>query len=512
METKGFRKLRENTTTLQYLLDTIVCGIVTVDDQGRIAYTNDSARRMLGASREELVGAPVDSLKWKVLSPEGDPIPPQETPFARVLTRGENISGEIYTVEGEERLYFAVNAAPLHDADGTVTGAVADLVDITERTRVQHERDRLLATLQESEHRYRMLTESVPVGVFECDAEGCWIYVNPRWSAISGLSRAQSLEFGWTDAIHPQDRAEVLRGWRASAEEPGAWSFEYRLLRPEGEQVWVRTLKSPVVFQGKNGCRFVGTVENITSQKEAEQELVRAKTAAEEANLAKSRFLASVSHEIRTPMTVFMGMVELTLGEQLGSEARRYLETAFSSAESLLYLIEDILEFSELETDRLVLRKERFDLGSCLREVVEIFREEAAFKGIKLGMRIMPEVPPMLIGDAPRLRRILRNLVGNAVKFTEEGEVVLDVSLCGDCPKDSILFSVRDTGIGIPLERVNELMSPFTQADASNTRRYGGTGLGLAISKGLVEQMGGRIWIENPSSGGSVVSFSFPLE
>jgi PAS domain S-box-containing protein len=512
----GFRTLLENPRGLQKVLDTIVCGIVTIDLQGCITYSNDSARRMLALSREGLIGRRFDQAGIELLDITERTVPSDELPISRALHRGETVRGEVYALYNSQKecLYIVVNAIPLRDDQGEITGAVADFIDITGDIQKRREQEKMTVILRESETRYRQLTESAPVGVFECDGEGSWSYINPQWTAISGRTKGESLNFGWTEVIHPEDLQAVLEKWKLSARTRTTWHCEYRIVHPAGQSRWVRTLKSPVRFDGKFGSHFVGTVEDITARKETELALLQAKADAEEASQAKSRFLATVSHEIRTPMTVFMGMLELTLAGELDPQQRRYLDTALSSADSLLLLIEEILEFSELEADTLVLALERFDLVRCVQEALIPFADEAHQKGVDLRLDLATEVPKRVTGDERRLQCILRNLVGNAVKFTSEGWVVVEVSPCPDClpGKESILFSVRDSGIGIESEKIDLLFRPFTQLDGTSTRTYGGAGLGLAICKGLVERMGGKIQVHTDPGAGSTFSFYLPLD
>ncbi len=381
-EEKAFKKLLDNPDCLQGVLDTIVCGVVAVDLQGRVTYSNNSARRIMGLSRDALIGQHFDNPHLRLLAEDEKSLHPGEYPLNRVLS-GETVRGEIYTLENaeKEKLHIQLNALPLYDEGGEISGAVADFFD-------------------------------------------------------------------------------------------------------------------------------------VTVAKESERVLRRAKADAEEASQAKSRFLATVSHEIRTPMTVFMGMVELALAGELSPEQRRYLETALSSADSLLLLIEEILQFSELEADTLVLTLERFDLSRSIREVLAPFQEQVHRKGLELRLSLAPDLPKRVTADERHLQCILRNLVENAVKFTSEGWVEVEISLCPNClpEKESIRFTVRDSGIGIDSDKIDLLFRPFTQLDATSTRSFDGAGLGLAICKGLVEKMGGEIRASSNSGPGSTFSFYLPLE
>jgi two-component system sensor histidine kinase/response regulator len=284
---------------------------------------------------------------------------------------------------------------------------------------------------------------------------------------------------------------------------------EFYHRRKDGNTFPVSLSRSTIKDEAGNEVAVIGVVRDITEQKRAEEELKKAKEAAEVANSAKSQFLAVMSHEIRTPMNAIIGMADLLWETNLTPEQREYVRIFRRAGDTLLNLINDLLDLSKVEAGRLELENIGFDLCELIEKTVEILAVRAHEKGIELNSYISPDVPTNLVGDPNRLRQILINLVGNAIKFTEEGEVVLRVENNNET-KDGVclLFSIRDTGIGIPSERLSVIFDNFTQVDSSITRKYGGTGLGLSISRRLVELMKGSIWVESRFGEGSTFYFT----
>ena len=323
--------------------------------------------------------------------------------------------------------------------------------------------------------------------------------------------------------VHPEDRRSVHASLEQAIREVAAWDQNFRIKRPDGGVRWIHASSS--ANRRPDGTRvWFGVLADTTDQQEARvaaeelnTKLEAAVIKAEQANIAKSQFLATMSHEIRTPMNGVIGMTSLLLGTPLNGQQKEFAEIIRYSGESLLTLINDILDFSKIEAGRFDLENEVFNVRECVESALDLLSSKAAEKGIDLLYEIKEGVPREVRGDGTRLRQILVNLLSNALKFTERGEVELSVLPvpvgpgAPDQPRE-LQFTVRDTGIGIPLEAQGRLFSSFTQGDASTTRKYGGTGLGLAISKRLAELMGGRMWLESEPGRGSIFFFTLCAE
>lgn len=364
----------------------------------------------------------------------------------------------------------------------------------------------LKKTLEELQKLYNAVEHSSAV-VIITDTQGTIEYVNPKFLQVTGYEKSEV--FGRTPSILKSGETllETYKELWDTIQSGEEWQGIFHNKKKNGEFYWASASISPLKDTNGVITHFVGIQEDITAIKLFEQELQKAKEAAESANQAKSDFLAGMSHEIRTPMNAIIGMGELMLETPLSDEQQRYVETLIHAGENLLNIINDILDISKIEAGYLELESTEFNLQELLDRACDIVAIRARDKGISLSCNVLPDVPVHLIGDPGRLRQVVLNLLGNAIKFTDNGEVVLEVSKQSS-DTGTLLFSIRDTGIGIPEEKVNKIFEKFTQADSSTTRRYGGTGLGLAISKRLVKLMGGRIWVTSIIGVGSTFYFT----
>lgn len=361
-----------------------------------------------------------------------------------------------------------------------------------------------------SEQRFRTLSTSIPIGIFETDVTGKTTYTNPKLREIMGVpSTADGRD--WQRMICPSEPNAIISTWQKAHEEERDAAFEFRCVSPTGVR-WVHSRTAPIRARDGTVSGYVGSVEDITERKDMEMEIARSRDAALESSKAKARFLANMSHEIRTPMNGVIGMTNLLLDTGLNEEQRDFTETIRSSAESLLTVINDILDFSKIEAGKMDFEELDFELDDVVKDTLDLLAGRAQAKRIQLTGCIEPGVPTRRRGDPGRIRQVLNNLVGNAIKFTAEGEVSLLVS-CGRQEETScdLRFEITDTGIGIAPEQQQNLFVAFNQADVSTTRKFGGTGLGLAICKQLVERMGGQIGVESTPGQGSRFWFTLHL-
>ncbi|GBC59876.1 hypothetical protein DENIS_0817 [Desulfonema ishimotonii] len=371
------------------------------------------------------------------------------------------------------------------------------------------QRNRAESALRASEEKYRNIIETIEDGYYEINRNGHFTFFNNALCRIIGHPGNQITSIDsqlYMDEQNAKMVSAVLGRVAQTCE--SVRISEWTIIRKDGSRCFVESSVSPLLSHNGEIIGFRGLLQDVTQRKK-EQALKQAKLAAEVASRAKSEFLANMSHEIRTPLNSIIGLIELILETDLTREQREDLDIVSSAAYALLSVINDILDFSKIEAGKLELDKGLFMLRDFLGDSLKIMAANAHSKGLELAYRVLPDVPDQLIGDADRFRQIILNLIGNAVKFTEQGEIIATVNCLEKNDSDVLLhFSIEDTGIGIPREKQHNIFRPFEQADGSTTRRFGGTGLGLAISSQLAELMGGRIWLESEPGEGSTFRFT----
>lgn len=481
------------------LVDCLPQNIFRKDRSGRFTFVNPSFCQTLKRTPEEILGRT-----------DSDFFPPALS--AKYRADDQRVMESRQTVDVVEehvkpdggKLYVHVLKTALCDASGQVIGVQGIFWDVTERKRMEeaiaHERDLVQALL-----------DSIPDSIYFKDTQ----------SRFVRCSRLMALKFGASDPWEVVGRTDF--DFFGEAHAKAAFEDERRILRtgqpivgvkevetwPDGRETWALTTKMPLRDSAGKLIGTFGVSKDITELVAAEQELKKARDTALELMRLKGEFLANMSHELRTPMNAIVGMTDLLLGTELTPDQRECSVTIRESAEALLGLINDILDLSRLEARRLSLSREPFDLHDVLEGTLEFLAESAHAKGLELVGVLAPDLPPGGIGDAGRLRQVLTNLLGNAIKFTERGHVILRAGVVSSTDDAALIrVEIQDTGIGIPPEAQGHIFEAFRQADGSTTRKYGGTGLGLTISRQIVELMGGELGVVSTPGGGSTFGFT----
>jgi two-component system, sensor histidine kinase and response regulator len=487
--------LQERTQLLDTLIQTSPVGIIVHDQHRVVTLANPAFCEIFGYTEAECIGRRVEELIVQRSA--------EEAFLANIqrIADGAVFQGSMKRKRKDGLLVDVEVHAKRLLADGSYCGAFALFQDITKRVATE-------TALRESEEVFRTLCASAPVGVFRLDENGGGIYANDRMNEIHGRN-TDDINRDPSTGIHPDDVDRVMANRRSHMKQEGRFADQFRYVKANGEIVWVSLQGGPIRDSEQRLRGYVGVLEDITLLKEAHERMREAKEAADAASRAKSEFLANMSHEIRTPMNGIIGMTELALDTELDPSQREYLNAVKYSADSLLTVINDILDFSKIEVGKLSLDPIDFNLRDHLGQAMKILAGRAHDKGLELACFVPPEIPDFVVGDPVRLRQVILNLTGNAIKFTEKGEVVLRVEVESQNSEGmSLHFAVSDTGIGIPAEKQALIFEPFSQADTSTTRRFGGTGLGLSISSRLIGMMNGRIWLESEPGHGATFHFT----
>jgi PAS domain S-box-containing protein len=511
------------------VLETCGALVMVFDAAGRIAYLNRAFERVLGYASEELIGR----VFFEVLvSPDGREQSRQRLEHGFSARAASAFENEWITKSGERRRISFSNV-PMLNEQGVMQYYITTGIDISDRYRAEQE-------LLKSETQFRSIWEASCEPMFLTDPNGAIVKVNAAFANLLGED-IDSLEGRHVTALFdPEEREAIWDFHRARFASPVKEHFLERELHfAHGRSGIFETSVTRVEIPGQIP-QLLGILRDITEQRRSAEELARAKEAAEAANreliaanqslaetgrlsremadraqalsAAKSDFLANITHEVRTPLNGILGMTGLALETDLQPDQREYLDLVKSSGEALLSLVTDVLDFSKYEAGKLGLDCVEFSVRTLLREVLRPLALRASGSGLVFESGVDDGVPGQLIGDPIRIGQVLRNLVGNAIKFTTAGKVAVQVqaeSIQGS--RVTLSFSIADTGIGIPREMHQTIFEPFTQADGSTTRKYGGTGLGLSISSGLVELMDGKIWVESEPGAGSTFYFTITL-
>jgi PAS domain S-box-containing protein len=502
-----FESLEHREEYFRALVENASEGITVLGGNGTIRYHSPFIERVLGYKPEDFMGQ--HALAPHLLHPDDLPIIDAFRNILQTPDVTETVEVRIRHKDGRWR-HIEVTGHNLLD-NPRVAGVVLNYRDITERKLAEEQLRKLSRAVEQS-----------PASVVITDTNGSIEYVNPRFTEITGYTFEEVVGKNPRILKSGETPREVYKQLWDTITGGGEWRGEFHNKKKGGELYWELSFISPILDASGMISHFLGVKEDITERKQTEAALAAANAelerallnarelavAAQAANRAKSEFLANVSHEIRTPLTSVLGFTELTLNTDLSLEQRESLQQVHASGEILLELLNNILDLSRIEAARLDLEQVNFDLPSLLQQVMSALASRAAAKGLRFSHSLGPGAPASIVGDPTRLRQVLLNLLDNAIKYTERGEVTLEVWLERASAESALLhFAVRDTGIGIPKEKQGLIFEPFTQADGDISRKYGGAGLGLAISKKLVEKFSGELWVESKPEQGSAFHF-----
>jgi len=505
------KELAEKTRTLQITLDSMSQGISTIDASGRTVTSNRRHQELLDFPESLMATQPTmeQLVRFQIERGDfGDDFKFVDAVARRYVALGDKVppiqGPETYLRKTRDGRTLEVRTRPLPDG-----GVVRTFTDMTAYVQAQE-------ALAQKEAQLRGLVGNIPDRIWLKDMQGVYVLSNPAHLRQYGLSEedilgktAQALFGEETARKHEETDAQALST-------DGPLTFESTVVNADGTLQHTELVKVAMRDDAGKCIGLLGIARDITQRKAAEATLIAAKEAAEAGERAKAEFLANMSHEIRTPMNAVIGMSDLLLDTPLTATQREFAETIRTSGDALLVLINDILDFSKIESGHLVLEREPVNLAECVESALDLTSGPAMAKGLDLLYWIEDDVPRAVYGDVTRLRQVFINLINNAVKFTQRGEVVVTLSrrnAGGDGDGTPMLHgSVRDTGIGIPADRMGRLFQVFSQVDTSTTRQYGGTGLGLAICRRLITLMGGRIWVESTVGEGSNFQFEIPCQ
>ena len=544
--------LRMSEERFSVLIDNLSSGVALIDESGKFALYNPAFLKMFGLAKDPSNIRDINDQNWadwQLFDEDGMLFDVDDHPVRKAAMTGKPVRNKLVSMRpptSEDFIWMLISAEPILKPDGKIDSLICTYYDVTELKRAEK-------ALRQSEEKSRLLIKYAPSMIYELDFNGhSFKSVNDEMCKALGYTREELLAMNPFDLLEGASKTVFRdRIRRTLVGEPIKDIVEYKVRTKDGRELY-GIIRVTFIFKDSQPESALVVAHDVTERKQMEMKLARkvlerteelskakqeleaaneelrldlvkhekleawlveAKEAAEAAARAKSDFLANMSHEIRTPMNAVIGMTSILIeDETLTAEQKDFIETIRMSGDALMVIINDILDFSKMQEDKVVLEVQHFDLRSCIEESLDLVAARATEKGLNLAYFLPETVPKMILGDPNRLRQILVNLLGNAVKFTETGEVKLSVSSQKLDGNYEIHFAVQDTGIGLTADQMDHLFQPFCQVDASITRKYGGTGLGLAIAKKLTELMNGKIWVESELGKGSTFHFIIKVE
>jgi PAS domain S-box-containing protein len=549
---------------LHQFLEALPIGVAVFNKDSQVSYANQMAKDIICNDIDLNLSLKNRSILQQIYQAGTEELYPEENlPYVRAL-QGETVVVDDMEIRRKGQIIsLEMRTVPVFNSQGKVAYAIAAFHEITDRKRIEVERQKAEKALRESEQRYADLAKAAPVGIFRNDLQGNCLYGNERSFAMIGVTEKEAFGAGWAQSLHPDDRDRVISAWYDFVQKHIPFNCEYRFQKSDGNIIWVFGQAVAEKDTDGNIVGYVGTITDISERKQAEKlienynrilenqvaqrtaelaqtnaqleqeisdrkqaqtELEKAKEIAEAANRAKSTFLANMSHELRTPLNAILGFSQLMSHEKnLSPEQQEKITIIRRSGEHLLTLINQVLDLSKIEAGRMTLMENEFDLYRLLNEVELMFSLKAQEKNLKLELKYDANVPQYICTDEVKLRQILINLLNNAIKFTEEGSVIVKTSMPD---ANQILFAVIDTGVGISAEEIPNLFKPFVQT-SSGKQIQEGTGLGLTISYQFIRLMGGEINVISgskiftpgtsiqdfePTTTGTTFQFSIPVK
>lgn len=492
------RKLAESTLKQreeQYrtLVESMNEGLVLVDSEDVILFVNAQFCRMSGYNEADVIGKTGYLLLFR---PSDRHIILEKN---RSRSAGVKDSYEISMLrkDGSE-VWVKISGSPVYNNSGTVVGSLGVFENI-------HEKKLITEQLIHEQQLFQTLAQVSPVGIFRTLPNGNTTYVNPKWSELSGLSFEEAMGDGWKRAVHPDDREKLEINWQIDIRGQKPSTAEYRFLHPDGKVIWVL---GDAVPEWNNGefAGYVGTITDLTERKKFEEEILLAKERAETSNRLKTAFLNNISHEVRTPLNGILGFGELIVDPDLTTEEKNmYLEVLYSSSDRLLKTINDFMDISLIASGNLEVRPTLFNLNELMDELLHGYKPKALAKNLNIRVAVPKGSNSYLMdSDAALMKKVLSNLLDNAVKFSTLGNIEFGYTI----EPDHLLFYVRDEGVGIAQDKQALIFENFMQEDPLTTKKYGGSGLGLSIAGGIVNLLGGKIWVESEKGKGSTFFFT----